>query len=223
MEHEQQDLVRRNYAKIYILFGLDTCVLFVPFIFEKAASLLWIVLAIHCFIVVWVGLLLNWISRVKERDSRFLLTLYWVIFLLTILTPGFIFMALWIIAAIIIKKEPAGDGLRNHEEQIDRQVKGPSQMMQAVPGSTWPLYVAVVFALASFALVIIMLGFDPSEFGGLGMLFVAIIATPFLLLIPGLLRIPAAREVKKSMVFAQCITYFMVALSWLILVLRASA
>ncbi len=226
MDKETISLLRRNYTKIFILFGCDVCAVFIPMLFEGPRLILLAFSISHCFLLVWIGLLLHWISNVKELQNKYTLIQYWVVAVLAIFVQSFFLMLLWIIAAMIMKKE-----LPVYPTELSKLIEGEAhggraeatlQRRRQVPGSIWPLYVAVIFVVGSLALAIVMLVFDPSEFGALGMFFVAIFITPFFLLVPGLLRIPAAEEVKKSIIFAQYLVYFMVCISWLIFFMRTS-
>lgn len=227
MDQETSLLLRHNFSKIYLLFGCDALLL--PILFftasESPGLITGIIFAVHCFLVIWVALILRWIGQVTEIELRNTLILYWVSFVLSVLSIGVFLFALWLIAALVIKKarqrcqiDISSEGWEENQERPHK--KDFPGNNGTIPGSVWPLFVSLLFVIASMAQAILMIGCDLSEFGALGIFFVILFSTPFLLLIPGLLRIPAAADVKKSIILAQYMTYFMVIMSWLIFFFR---
>ncbi|MEE4242767.1 MAG: hypothetical protein V2I36_14970 [Desulfopila sp.] len=225
MENETALLLRRNYSKIFILFGCDFILLFVQMVVSPSYLIDWLSIVTHCFFVAWIGLLLHWISKVKNLESGPALALYWVASFLSILASLLLLPVLWIISAYIMKKGH-GDGratLENSDAaETLKNENGQSVSTGSVPGSIWPLYAAVVFAVGALAQTVLMFGFDPGEFGALGMFFIIGFTTPFFLLIPGLLRVPAAKEIKRTVVLAQYFVYFLILFSWVVFIARSS-
>ena len=227
MDKETALQLRHNFSKIYLLFGCDALLLPVLFLTgaESPGLIAGVIFAAHCFLIVWIGLLLRWIGLVTGADVRNGLVLFWGSFVLSLFSMGVFVLALWIIAALVIKKARricqvgvVSDGREETREQYyKKDLPGDNR---TIPGSVWPLFVSLLFVIASITQAIIALGSDLREFGALGIFFVFIFSTPVLLLIPALLRIPAATGVKKSVILAQYMTYFMVIASWLIFFLR---
>lgn len=227
MDQETALLLRHNFSKIYLIFGGDALLL--PVIMFTAAEspglITGISVAVHCLLIVWIGLTLRWIGQATGMDIRNKMIFFWASFVLSFFSMGIFILFLWITAALIIKQarqgclaatlpadreEPPGQDLRNNAPDDHR----------TIPGSIWPLFVLLLLVVASMAQVILALAADLREFGALGIFFVLLLSTPFFLLVPALLRIPAATEARRSMVVAQYMTYFMVIVSWMVFFLR---
>lgn len=79
---------------------------------------------------------------------------------------------------------------------------------------------SLLVLLASVAAIFIIAVFDTSEFGGMAMFFGHIFITPFFIIIPALLRIPAANNIKPGVIGIQMGTYLFIAFSWVVLLMR---
>ena len=86
----------------------------------------------------------------------------------------------------------------------------------------WPLWLSIIFVVCGAALVVINSSFETTEFGPLGMLFVNMLATPFFILLPALVRITAHEDIRFYIVKLQQITYGLTVLAWIIFGLRVS-
>ena len=86
----------------------------------------------------------------------------------------------------------------------------------------WPLPLSALILVGVCTFLIYNLIFKTTEFGPLGMLFVNMFATPFFLILPALLRIPAQDTVKRYVVGVQYTVYGLTALFWVVFLLRTS-
>ena len=94
-------------------------------------------------------------------------------------------------------------------------------LLKKLTRGRWPLPFGILFLLAGLFFIGANLSFKTTEFGPLGMLFANMFATPPLLLMPALFRIPAGPEIKRAMAGLQYTTYACVVLSWIIFLMRS--
>jgi hypothetical protein len=66
------------------------------------------------------------------------------------------------------------------------------------------------------------MSFATTEFGPLGMLFANMLATPFFIFLPALLRVSAQENIKFYIIKLQKVTYGLTVLAWIVFGLRVS-
>lgn len=86
----------------------------------------------------------------------------------------------------------------------------------------WPLWASIFFVICGVALVVVNMSFETTEFGPLGMLFANMLATPFFIFLPALLRIAAHEDIKFYIIKLQQVTYGLTVLAWIVFGLRVS-
>ena len=219
---------KTNYLKtVFILIFLDIIAGIVPYFLPgpepayRLASMF-----IHVGIGIWIGIIINWTFKVGELKNRGPVVGYWVCFGLSIIAMGGPFILVqWIIAVIVVMKTSYTDHVPDNAisddffSQINKVSPNPDGIRKK-PKGIWPLYVSLLVLLASVAAIFIIAVFDTSEFGGMAMLFGHIFIAPFFIIIPALLRIPAANNIKPGVIGIQMGTYLFIAFSWVVLLMR---
>ena len=87
----------------------------------------------------------------------------------------------------------------------------------------WPLLVAILFAIGGALLILANLSFETTEFGPLGMLFMNMLASPVLLVIPALIRFPSSEKIQVYVEKLQYTVYAFLGFSWIVYWVRAFA
>jgi hypothetical protein len=215
---------KANYLKtVSILLFIDIAACFVPFLLPGSKPVYWLVtLILHGGISIWIGSIINWTYKIGELKTRGSVIGYWVCFGLSIISMGGPFiLAQWIIAIIVVMKTSYTD--RNAEKDVFSEISEVPPKPDGIrkkPKGIWPLYVSLLVLLASVAAILIIAMFDTREFGGLALLFGHMFITPFFIIIPALLRIPAASNIKPGVIGIQMSIYLFVAFSWVVLFMR---
>ena len=215
---------RKNYVlTAFILVFTDAALYWGPWFLDRPRGILLVRLAVHPVAGIWLGLILNWTYRVGGLKKAWPVVLYWIAFGFSVIALGGLSTFLqWTIALGVVLKTSYAD-----TDQVDA-VPPPEEGegMEEAPGirklkpPVWPLYGAILVLLCALVLVGIVISFDPSEFGALGMLFALMFVTPAFFILPGLFRFPAAKRVKTAVANVQLSVYAAMVLSWAIFFLR---
>lgn len=212
----------RNYLPtVLILVGLDIAIHLVsafmasPYVFLVSRFIL------HGVIGVWIGAIINWLHRGGEIPDRKPVILYWGALGLSFFTGVLFSLIAWLTAAVIIMKTSYADMRPDHPapEANDPEaaaVAGASGSLLKTPKGIWPAYAAVLVLIAQLGFIIFMTIADTSEFRGLGLLFLHIFVTPFFIIVPGFLRIPAAAKIKTFVIGVQMVSAVLIVISWLV-------
>jgi hypothetical protein len=167
----------------------------------------WSAICLHTPIGIWIGIIMA-----KSYHKKWTVALYWISVVIPFasflapyalrplrmlfplgLLPGSIFIQWSILLAILSKRFTKG---------------------------RWPFPVAILFAISAVILIMFNLSFKTTEFGPLSMFFGNIFASPFFIILPALIRIPANDEIKVYIVKLQYITYVFFILAWVIFGIR---
>jgi hypothetical protein len=227
MNHSASE-TETNYLKtVSILVFIDILACTILFLLPgPEAAYLLAGLLLHGGIGIWIGTIINWTFKVGELKNRGPVIGYWVCFGLSIISIGGPFILVqWLIAVIVVMKTSYTDHLPDDANADDffSKIKDDPPAPDGIrkkPKGIWPLYVSLTVLLASAAAILIIAVFDTSEFGGMAMFFVHIFITPFFIIIPALLRIPAANNIKPVVIGIQMGIYLFIAFSWVVLFMR---
>lgn len=191
-------------------------------------SMRWLVVAamiVHIALSIWAGTILRWLTR-RGSIERWAEYAYWLLFFIG-LPPLQWFVALHQAtkarylpldgskAAPTAQQHPAPEAPRH--KQTTLPLETPQGPLPAAPKARWPAGAALIMVLLAGLLNLLVAMMSTAEFRGLAMLYLhALVLTPLLLIIPGLLRLPAAASVKPLVVVCQTLVYLLLATSWLI-------
>ena len=179
-------------------------------------SILW--LPLHLGAGVWVGGILNWITRPDAPKWRPAVIGYWILFVLSIPGAGIFASLQWLIAIVVTMKCTLVDSAQADTTQQPQRVI--TRDWETSPKGKWPVVVSVFLLFGIVLVGLVMALADKSEFRGLGLFFLhLLVITPFFLVAPALLRIPSDQATKPYVVFLQYLIYGLLALSWLLLFL----
>ncbi len=193
-----------------ILVLLDALFLWPLSGFSLATVPLAVVSLLH--IGVGVAIATIWAGTPAGRTGR-QKALYYLLFLLSMLAGRGVGFLVWLWAvAMLAFFSPA----QPVSEQTTENPPPPA-------ASFWPVY-GMLFLLAGALLLLgLQYGFQTTEFGPLGMLFVNIAASMLLIVIPFPLRFLACDEARLLVARLQYCLYLLLVLIWLVFLFRASA
>ncbi len=167
----------------------------------------WSAICLHTPIGIWIGIIMA-----KSYKKKWIIAAYWF----SVVVPPASFVAPYVLSPL---RMLFPFGLVPTAIFIQWSILIALLSKRFTKGR-WPLPVAILFTICGVIFIVFNLSFKTTEFGPLGMLFGNILASPFFLILPALIRIPADNEIKDYIVRMQYITYGFVLFAWIIFGVR---
>jgi hypothetical protein len=202
----------KSAKKIAVLLSIDIALIVAAAVFQGSRSgigriALWSAFSLHTPIGIWIGIIIT-----KSYRNKWVLAAYWFSVIAPPVSPlaPFIFIPLH----MLFPFGPLPTGIFIQWSILIAILSG------RFGKGRWPLPVAVLFAICAAILIFMNLSFETTEFGPLGMMFGNMFASSFFLILPALIRIPAADGIKVYMARLQYVTYGLVAFAWIVFGIR---
>jgi len=214
---------RRYLSTIVVLLVLD---LLVASWFGFSQNGAWqtdFAMVAHLLLSIWIGLVLNYMTRSEWKTWRIAIWAYWCLVALTVISMTMLLVPVqWTLTLVIFFKTSFVDahGGLSETRPFQQPDEAATQAQVKILKGRWPLWVSLGLLVAVILVNFLMAFADKSEFGGLGLTMAHILfISPLFLVAPALLRIPSDRKSKHAVIGLQYLIYALLALSWVLLLL----
>lgn len=227
----EQTAPPRNYLKSgFILVALDAAIYYgtLRYLYLSGSGSIFLNrFVFHVVLGVWIGFILNWLHKSGKLKNRKPVILYWAAFGGSFLTGGHLNIVAWMTAVftIMTASDPEfgpdrQEGPESGDDTIEKTAK--TSRLAQTKTSVWPVYAALIVLAGLITYIFYSTTVDPREWGGLSLFVLQIFITPIFLIIPGLLKIPAAATAKTIISNIQVVIYIFLAISWLVSFVKLS-
>jgi len=214
---------RRYLSTIVVLLVLDLLVASWFGFSENGSWQTDFAMVAHLLLSIWIGLVLNHMTRSEWKTWRIAIWTYWCLVALTVISMTMLLVPVqWTLTLVIFFKTSFVDaqGGLSETRPFQQADQAATQAQVKILKGRWPLRVSLGLLVAVILVNFLMAFADKSEFGGLGLTMAHILfISPLFLVAPALLRIPADRKSKHAVIGLQYSIYALLALSWVLLLL----